>query len=114
MLPRELVEPFVLVLAPLAPHIAEELWERLGHTESLAYAPWPQADERHLRDHTIEVPVQVNGRMRGRISIPADATQAQALDIAQDDENVARHLAGKQLKRSIYVPGRIINFVVSS
>ena len=114
VLPRELVEPFVLVLAPLAPHIAEELWERLGHTESLAYAPWPEADERHLTDHTIEVPVQVNGRMRGRISIPADATQAQALGIAQDDENVARHLAGKQLKRSIYVPGRIINFVVSS
>jgi len=114
VLPRDLVRQFVLVLAPLAPHIAEELWERLGNTESITYAAWPQADERFLKNDTIEVAVQVNGKMRGRISIPADATEEQALIIARDDENVARHLSGKELKRSIYVPGRIVNFVVTN
>jgi len=114
VLPRDLARQFVLVLAPLAPHIAEELWERLGNTESIAYAAWPQADERFLKSDTIEVAVQVNGKMRGRISIPADATEEQAFAIARDDENVARHLAEKELKRSIYVPGRIVNFVVAN
>ena len=113
-LPQDLVEKFVLVLAPLAPHLAEELWERLGHSESLAYAAWPQADERYLKSDTIEVAVQVNGKMRGRISIPADATEEQAFAIAKSDDNVARHLSDKDLKRSIYVPGRIVNFVVTN
>ncbi len=113
-IPRDLVRPFVLILAPLAPHIAEELWQRLGHAESLAYEPWPEADERFLTSDTIEVTVQVNGRMRGRISIPAEASEARVFAIAREDENVARHLAGKDLKRSIYVPGRIVNFVVAN
>ena len=114
VLPRDLVQQFVLVLAPLAPHIAEELWARLGNSESIAYATWPRADERFLKSDTIEVAVQVNGKMRGRISIPAEATEEEALEIAKEDENVARHLSNKELKRSIYVPGRIVNFVVSN
>ena len=113
-LPRGLVEKLVLVLAPLAPHLAEELWERLGHSESLAFAAWPEADERYLRNDTIEVAVQVNGKMRGRISIPAEATEEQVIAIAKSDENVARHLSDKELKRSIYVRGRIVNFVVAN
>ena len=112
VLPRDLVQQFVLVLAPLAPHIAEELWERLGNTESIAYAPWPCADQRFLLSDVIEVTVQINGKMRSRISIPANATEEQVFTIAKNDDNVARHLADKKLKRSIYVPGRIVNFVV--
>ena len=111
-LPRDLVRQFVLLLAPLAPHIAEELWQRLGHENSLAYAVWPAAREEFLRSDTVEVAVQVNGKMRGRVAVPVDATEAQALAIARDEENVARHLWGKEIRRSIYVPGRIVNFVV--
>ena len=111
-LPRDVARQFVLILAPLAPHLAEELWQRLGHDASLAYAAWPEAQEKFLRSDTVEVAVQVNGRTRGRVALPVEATEAQALAIARDDANVARHLGGKQIRRSIYVPGRIVNFVV--
>ena len=111
-LPRDLVRQFVLLLAPLAPHIAEELWQRLGHDASLAYAAWPEAREEFLRSDTVEITVQVNGKTRGRVVVPVEATKAQALAIARDDENVARHLSDKEIRRSIYVPGRIVNFVV--
>src|SRR5690606_17651843 len=69
--PRSVVEALVLLLAPLAPHIAEELWERLGHTESLAREPFPEADPAYLVDETVEVPVQINGKVRARITVPA-------------------------------------------
>jgi leucyl-tRNA synthetase len=113
-LPRDIAELFVLILAPLAPHIAEELWERLGHEDSLAYAAWPEADAALLKTDTIEVPVQVNGKMRGRIEIPADATEDLVLKLAREDSNVARNLEGKQVTRAIYVPGRIVNFVIGN
>jgi leucyl-tRNA synthetase len=113
VLPRDIVEPFVLILAPLAPHIAEELWSRLGHSDSLAYANWPEFDDAHLKTETIEVPVQVNGKMRGRIEIPADADDELVMQLAKDDENVSRYLQGKEIKRAIYVAGRIVNFVVA-
>ena len=111
-LPRELARQFVLLLAPLAPHIAEELWQRLGHGESLAYAAWPEARDEFLRSDTVQLAVQVNGKTRGQVAVPADATEEQALAIARSDGNVARHLADKPVRRSIYVPGRIVNFVV--
>jgi len=114
ILPREILQPFVLLLAPLAPHIAEELWARLGHSETLAYQAWPEHNPELLKSETIEVAVQVNGKMRGRIEIPAEATEDQVLSMARADSNVVRHLEGKELKRAIYVPGRIVNFVVSS
>ena len=111
-LPRELARQFVLLLAPLAPHIAEELWQRLGHGESLAYAAWPEARDEFLRSDTVQLAVQVNGKTRGQVAVPADATEEQALAIARSDANVARHLADKPVRRSIYVSGRIVNFVV--
>ena len=111
-LPRQLALKFVLLLAPLAPHIAEELWQRLGHDESLAYAPWPEARQEFLRSETVEVAVQVNGKTRGRVAVPVDASEAQALEIASQDDNVARHLQDREVRRSIYVAGRIVNFVV--
>ena len=111
-MPREVARQFVLILAPLAPHLAEELWQRLGHDASLAYVAWPEARDEFLRSETVEVAVQVNGKTRGRVALPVEATEAQALAIARDDANVARHIGGKEIRRSIYVPGRIVNFVV--
>jgi leucyl-tRNA synthetase len=113
-LPRAIAESFVLMLSPLAPHIGEELWRRLGHEESLATAPWPRIDETYLIRDTIEVPVQVNGKVRGRIEIPAEATEEQVLTLAKQDQNVARYLGNGDIKRAIYVRQRIVNFVVSN
>jgi leucyl-tRNA synthetase len=111
-LPRAVAEPFALLLAPLAPHIAEELWQRLGHAESLAYQAWPVADPAYLRADVIEIPVQVNGKVRGKIQVPAEAGESEVIDIARADQNVGRHLDGQTVKRAIYVRGRIVNFVV--
>ena len=112
-LPKTLAEQFVLLLAPLAPHIAEELWQRLGHAASLAYAPWPKYEPKYLVTATLEIPVQINGKMRGRIEVPSDADEQQVIELARADENVLRFLEGKELKRAIYVRGRIVNFVVA-
>ncbi|HEX5419779.1 MAG TPA: class I tRNA ligase family protein, partial [Gammaproteobacteria bacterium] len=114
ILPAAVAEPFVLLLAPLAPHLAEELWERLGHARSLAYEPWPEADPEYLRADTLEIPVQVNGKVRAKISVPADADQASVIRLAQKDANVRRHLEGREIKRAVYVPGRILNFVLAA
>jgi len=110
--PHEAAEKLALLLSPFAPHISEELWSLLGHAESLAYAPWPEADPALLKSDTLEIPVQVNGKMRGRINVPADADQDTVIAIAREDDNVKRHLEGQNVRRAIYVPGRILNFVV--
>jgi leucyl-tRNA synthetase len=111
-MPRSIAERFVLLLAPLAPHIGEELWQRLGAQESLAYHAWPQVDHEYLRSDVLEIPVQVNGKVRGKIQVPADADEPQVIEIARADQNVFRHLQGQTVKRAIYVRGRIVNFVV--
>lgn len=110
--PRAVAEPFVLMLSPFAPHLAEELWERLGHTTSLAYEPWPEVDEAYLQVEELEIAVQVNGKLRATVRVPATADQEAVLAIAREHENVARYLDGKQIRRAVYVPGRIVNFVV--
>ena len=110
--PRALAEPIVLMLAPLAPHIAEELWSRLGHPESLAWHPFPAADERLLVADTIEIPVQINGKVRSVVSVPAGADSAEVQAAAQADEKVVAALAGRPVKRVIAVPGRLVNLVV--
>jgi len=110
--PHEFAEKLALLLSPFAPHIAEELWNLLGHTESIAYEPWPEADPSLLVSDTLEIPVQVNGKMRGRVTVPADADQDAVIAIAREDDNVRRHLDGQNVRRAIYVPGRILNFVV--
>jgi leucyl-tRNA synthetase len=111
--PRAVIEPLVLMLSPFAPHLAEELWSRLGHANSLAYAPWPAYDEAFLVEDQIEVAVQVNGKIRGRIVIPRSAGQADVLEIARADEAVKSHLDGKTIRKEVYVPGRLVNIVVS-
>ncbi len=109
---RDALEPLVLMLAPLAPHLAEELWKRLGHDTSLAHGPFPVADPAYLVDDTVEMPVQVNGKVRGKVTVPADADTA-ALEVAAlADEKVQAFLDGKTPKKVIVVPGRLVNLVV--
>ncbi len=110
--PRGLAEPLVLMLAPLAPHIAEELWARLGHPSSLAWAPFPIADEALLVDDTVEVPVQVNGKLRAVLSVPAGAAADVLEAAARGDARVQAALAGREVRRVVTVPGRLLNFVV--
>ncbi|OBA81894.1 leucine--tRNA ligase [Mycobacterium sp. 1164966.3] len=110
--PRAAVEPLVLMLAPLAPHLAEELWLRLGHTTSLAHGPFPQFDPAHLVDDTVEYPVQVNGKVRGRVVVAADADEETLTAAALSDDKVQTFLAGATPRKVIVVPGRLVNLVV--
>ncbi len=110
--PRSAMEPFVLLLAPFAPHIAEELWNVLGHTDSLAYAPWPKYDESKLVESEIEIPVQINGKVRAKLRIPPDATKEAIQTKAEADPQVQAQLAGKPVVKVVAVPGKMINFVV--
>jgi len=103
---------FLRILSPFAPHIAEELWEKLGHTTSIAHEPWPEVDESALQLDEIEIAVQVNGKVRAKIKVPASADKDAMLAAAKADDNVARHLEGKTLRREIVVPGRLVNLVV--
>ena len=112
MAARAAIEPLVLMVAPLAPHLAEELWRRLGHDTSLAHGPFPVADERYLIDDTVELPVQVNGKVRGKITVAADADKAALEAAALADEKVLAFLDGATPKKVIVVPGRLVNLVV--
>ena len=109
---RAALEPLVLMVAPLAPHLAEELWQRLGHEGSLAHGPFPVADPAYLVEDTVEYPVQVNGKVRGRITVPADADKTAVEQLARADEKVLAFLAGAEPKKVIVVPGRLVNLVV--
>ena len=110
--PRAAVEPLVLMLAPLAPHMAEELWLRLGHTTPLAHGPFPEADPAYLVDETVEYPVQVNGKVRGRVVVAADADDDTLKAAAIADEKVQAFLAGATPRKVIVVPGRLVNLVL--
>ncbi|HKH04251.1 MAG TPA: leucine--tRNA ligase [Acidimicrobiales bacterium] len=110
--PRAVAEPLVLLLAPLAPHVAEELWSRLGHATSLAHGPFPEADPALLVDETIEVPVQVNGKVRARLTVPAGADPDAMEAAARADARVGELLAGATVRKVVVVPGRLVNFVV--
>jgi acyl-CoA synthetase (AMP-forming)/AMP-acid ligase II len=112
--PRSILEPFVLLLAPFAPHLAEEAWELLGHNQTLAHEPWPAYDPALLVESEIEIAVQINGKVRGKIRIPADADQDTAQKFATAEPRVAENLAGKQIVKLVYVPGRLLSFVVKS
>jgi leucyl-tRNA synthetase len=110
--PREGVRALVLLLSPYAPHIAEELWQRLGGTTTLAYEPWPLFDEALCRDDVVEIAVQVNGKVRGRIQIAPDAAEEEARRAAEAEPSVQAFLTGKSVKKFLYVPGKIVNVVV--
>ena len=103
---------FVLLLAPMAPHFAEEIWSLLGHAESLAYAPWPEADESLLSEDQITLVVQVNGKKRGELSVARDTDKDELERLALASENAQRFMDGKEPKKVIVVPGRLVNIVV--
>ena len=111
-LPRPFLETFVLCLAPFAPHLGEELWEMLGHDKSLAYEPWPKYDASALVEDEIEIPVQVLGKLRGRIKVPVAATPAEMESAAKACADIAKFLEGKTIVKVIAVPKRMVNFVV--
>ena len=111
-LPRQGAEDFLRLLAPLAPHLAEELWERLGHERSIAHEPWPVADPALLVEEMLRLAVQVNGKRRGEIEVPADADEETICAAALAAENVTRHLQGREPRKVIVVPGRLVNVVV--
>jgi leucyl-tRNA synthetase len=108
-----LIEGLLLTLSPFAPHLAEELWQRLGHTRTLAYEPWPTYDPLLVRDETLTVVVQVNGKLRATIEVPAEADQAATLAAAHAHEKIQGYLQGKTLRREVVVPGKLVNLVVS-
>jgi len=115
--PRAALETYLLLMAPFAPHLAEELWQKLGHAETLAYEPWPRYDEDLARDPQIELVVQVNSKVRARLQVPADVQQEDALARARADEHVQQFTAGKTLVKEVFVPPRpgktpLVNLVV--
>ena len=109
---KDQAERFVLVLSSFAPHIAEELWQQLGHDESLTYEPWPSYDEAMIAEQTIELAVQVNGKVRGRVMVAADAGEEEIVSAAIAEPNVAAAIEGRKIVKRILVPGRLINLVV--
>jgi leucyl-tRNA synthetase len=111
-IPKAWFEMFVKILSPFAPHVAEEMWQRLGHTTTLAYEPWPVHDESKLTKDVMVIAVQVMGKLRSQIEVPFDATEASILALAKADEKVQGFLEGKAIKREIYVKGRLVNLVV--
>ncbi|MCH7687322.1 MAG: class I tRNA ligase family protein, partial [Planctomycetes bacterium] len=115
--PKSVLEPFILLLSPFAPHIAEELWEVLndgGDGEgTLAYEPWPDYDDALMAESEIEIPVQVNGKLRSKVKVPAEADQQTIQQAAESDAVVAKYLTGQTIIKVIVVPGRLVNFVVN-
>ena len=109
---REALDAVVLLLSPIVPHICHELWQVLGHQTAPVNESWPVFDAAALVQDTIEIVVQVNGKLRGRISVAADASKDQVAEMALADENVLRFVADKEVRKIIVVPGRLVNIVV--
>jgi leucyl-tRNA synthetase len=111
-IPRDWFEAFVKILSPFAPHLAEELWQRLGHTRTISYEAWPVHDEAKLARDVLSIAVQVGGKLRGQIEVALDASEPDILAAAQADAKVQSFIAGKPIKKAIYVKGRLVNLVV--
>lgn len=109
---RWAIETLLQLLAPFAPHIAEELWYQLGHKDSVHTGKWPDWDEKYLVEDTMTIAVQVNGKLRGEVHINGDAGEDAVITAAKSDGKVAAHITGKKLRKTIYVPGKLVNFVV--
>ncbi|KAJ0962767.1 hypothetical protein J5N97_027889 [Dioscorea zingiberensis] len=110
--PKPIVEAFILLLSPFAPHMAEELWFRLGHSCSLAYERFPMAKSEYLKDSSIVLPVQINGKTRGTILVDEECSEDEAFKLASLDEKLSKYLHGKAIRKRIYVPRRILNVIL--
>ncbi|CUM94592.1 leucine--tRNA ligase [Turicibacter sanguinis] len=111
-IPREYVEGFVKLLNPIAPHMTEEIWSVLGHEETMTYEAWPTYDEAKLVSDTITIIAQVNGKLRGRIEVPATISKEEMQEVAMANENVQNFISGKEIVKVIAVPGKLVNIVV--
>jgi leucyl-tRNA synthetase len=112
LLLAEVQRDLVLLLAPFAPYAAHELWEMLGEKGNLLKAPWPKYDAALAKEEELEIPVQVNGKLRGRVVVPADAPEDFVVERALGDEKVRSAIAGKHIVKTIFVPGKLVNIVV--
>jgi leucyl-tRNA synthetase len=111
--PRSVLETFVLLLSPFAPHLAEELWEALGHRQSLAYEPWPKFDPELVKADEIEVPIQVNGKIRSRIIVPAGTSEERLRELALADDRIQAFIGDKKIVKVIVPRGQLVNIVVA-
>lgn len=109
---KEILEDLLKLLAPFAPHLSSELWQQLGNSDFIDNAGWPKWNDEFLAESKVQVIVQVNGKLRGKIEVSKDAEQAEILEIARNEENVAKHLAEKEIVKQIFVKGKLVNFVV--
>ena len=100
------------MLSPVTPHIGEELWEKLGHNDTIAYEQWPEYDESKLVDDEVEIVVQINGKVRAKMLVPADATKETLEELAMGNEKVKEYIDGKTIRKVITVPGKLVNIVV--
>jgi leucyl-tRNA synthetase len=112
--PRKLMENFVLLLAPFAPHVAEEIWEKLGHTKSTAYEPWPMYDEAKCAESTVEVVLQINGKVRSKIAVAKDTPVTELELLAFKDTNIKRYTDGKRIIKKIIIPNKLVNIVIGN
>ena len=110
--PKSAMETLTILLSPFAPHLAEELWQLLGHDKTLAFEPWPTFDESKIAEAEVEVPVQVNGKVRAKVKVPAGADNATIEEAAKQNSTIASNLEGKNVVKVVVVPGRLVNFVV--
>ncbi len=110
--PRIVIKMATQVLAPFAPHLAEEVWKYLGYTESLSYAPFPVVEEKYLQNEIMTYVVQINGKLRGRFELPKDQSQEAVLEAARNNPHIAKMLEGYQIQKMIFVPNKLLNIVL--
>ena len=110
---REVLELLTLMLAPMTPHLSEELWEMLGHQEGQWKVSWPGFSAELAREDEVEIPVQVNGRLRGKVKVPAGTGEEEVVKRALDDPGVAHHANGKRVVKRVFVPDKLLNLVVT-
>ena len=109
---KELWEKFLIILSPFAPHIAEELWSQLGNKKSIGEEDWPKYDDSKIQNKTVEIAVQINGKVRAKIILPANASEEEVIHAVQNNPQAQKYLAGKEIKKTIFVPGKLISFVI--
>ncbi|WP_100331897.1 leucine--tRNA ligase [Bacillus xiapuensis] len=112
-LPKPYIEGFIQLLSPIAPHMTEELWEKLGHNETISYHPWPEFEESKLVDDEVEIVIQINGKLKAKLMIAKDATREEMEQTAMNEEKVKEQLAGKTVRKVIAVPGKLVNIVAN-
>ena len=112
--PRSVIDQFIILLSPFAPHMSEELWNRLGYEETIAYAKWPEYNEEYLIPDTQNFAIQVNGKVRGQLEVPTEKADDKefVLGEAKDQDSVKKYLDKGEIVKEIFVPGKIVNFVV--